>query len=338
MPVRTRPQRSHSVTRAVPSRTHVETLREAYGTLLPSPFKGVPSRADYPLLYELYADASLFLEANHSLLAEGVSLNRGCPSPSPQRVVVYSTTGRAQRPWGSLSTEMSHWWADFEGRSISYYASQDCLAEMLLRLSDASKLDEDEAAPIPDVIERASQFLRELHSLMRPLPPGSVSTFYGEINITWRADNNIVRIAFFPNRPSLLQLGNLSLPLGWYHSQSNPTGSGSGRTSSHALHIALRSYCYPLGRVPSTSARKSWFDGYVLTNKAYRLRPTDTDGLSVGSSHTAAKQLQSSGFAVAQLRIVELENLGLSVLPTDDNHANILGFPPYTRRSAGRSL
>jgi hypothetical protein len=84
---------------------------------------------------------------------------------------------------------------------------------------------DDEPEPSQAVIDQTSILVREADSLMRgTMPEGAVSTFYGEVNVTWRRDNDIVRLACFPNRPSILQFGNLSQPLDPYQSIQNPTG------------------------------------------------------------------------------------------------------------------
>ncbi|MGB6946139.1 MAG: hypothetical protein WBE37_27325 [Bryobacteraceae bacterium] len=83
---------------------------------------------------------------------------------------------------------------------------------------------EDEPAPSAGVINQISSLIREATGLLaQPMPEGVVATFYGEINVTWRRDSTIVRLACFPNRPSILQVGNLSQPLAPYQSQQNPT-------------------------------------------------------------------------------------------------------------------
>jgi hypothetical protein len=66
-----------------------------------------------------------------------------------------------------------------------------------------------------------------------------------------------------------------------------------------------------------------------LTNIAFRRSPNDTDGLSVASSHEAAKTLLRSGCGVARLGVAEIAALGLTVVTTDDDHGYIDGLPPY---------
>ena len=74
-----------------------------------------------------------------------------------------------------------------------------------------------------------------------------------------------------------------------------------------------------------------WFEGDRLTNKAFRRRPEDTDGLSVASSHEAAKLLQKrSGKGVASLEIRSIEMLALTVFRENDDHGYIQGIPDET--------
>jgi len=104
----------------------------------------------------------------------------------------------------------------------------------------ADREDEDEPAPSASVISQISSLIREATALLaQPMPEGVVATFYGEINVTWRRDNNIVRLACFPNRPSILQFGNLSQPLAPYQSQQNPTAQDVAR-QLNALNQVVR--------------------------------------------------------------------------------------------------
>jgi hypothetical protein len=83
---------------------------------------------------------------------------------------------------------------------------------------------DDEPEPSEAVIDQLSTLVRDADNLMHgSMPEGAVSTFYGEVNVTWRRDNDIVRLACFPNRPSMLQFGNLSQPLHPYQSIPSPT-------------------------------------------------------------------------------------------------------------------
>ena len=84
--------------------------------------------------------------------------------------------------------------------------------------------DDDEVVPPPVVVEEANNFVKKAAELMRkPMPPGSVSTFFGELNVTWRQGDRIVRLACFPDRGAKLQYGDLSLPMGSYSLDPNPT-------------------------------------------------------------------------------------------------------------------
>lgn len=100
----------------------------------------------------------------------------------------------------------------------------DKLIQRILDISQQPELrDEDEPAPTQQVIEQAIHLIRDADNLMVEMPSGQVSVFFGEVNVTWRAGDRIVRLACFPNRPSVIQTGYLSLPLGSYRSEPNPT-------------------------------------------------------------------------------------------------------------------
>lgn len=85
-------------------------------------------------------------------------------------------------------------------------------------------LDEGEPAPRQDVIAEATRLIREASSLMSGMPPGRVAAFFGEINVSWQSNDSIVRLACFPNSPTLIQVGRVSEP-GSYRSEQNPTGA-----------------------------------------------------------------------------------------------------------------
>lgn len=95
----------------------------------------------------------------------------------------------------------------------------------LVRIAQTATQEyEDETSPPRAVIEELTRLISEAVKLMATsMTEGVVSTFYGEINVTWRNVNDIVRLACFPNRPSILQFGSLSQPLGSYQSQPTPS-------------------------------------------------------------------------------------------------------------------
>lgn len=96
---------------------------------------------------------------------------------------------------------------------------------------------DDEPAPSEPVVDQICTALRDVENLMHgSMPEGTVSTFYGEVNATWRRDNDIVRLTCFPNRPSILQFGNLSQPLGSYQSIQNPTAENVADHLSALMH------------------------------------------------------------------------------------------------------
>lgn len=90
---------------------------------------------------------------------------------------------------------------------------------------DADLRDDNEPAPTPEVIGKMAPLIYGADRLLDSMPRAQVSTFYGEINVTWRAGDWIVRVACFQNRPTVVQIGTLSGPIGHYRSEANPTPS-----------------------------------------------------------------------------------------------------------------
>lgn len=85
-------------------------------------------------------------------------------------------------------------------------------------------LDDDETPPLPAVADETKRLIRNAANLMHePMLAATVSTFFGELNVTWKSGDEVVRLACFPARPSIFQCGNLSLPMGSYSSMVNPT-------------------------------------------------------------------------------------------------------------------
>ena len=105
------------------------------------------------------------------------------------------------------------------------YGEADRIATRIRALAQNSDLrDEDEPAPPQNVIEEAIRMICETSNRMASsMPSAQVATFFGELNITWKFGNQIVRFACFPNRPSVLQIGSLSMPVGSFQTQANPT-------------------------------------------------------------------------------------------------------------------
>ena len=81
-------------------------------------------------------------------------------------------------------------------------------------------MDEDELLPNSAVVETATHFVAELFAVLDAPPPrANVGTFSGEVNLTWRTGGAMVRLAFFPDRPTLVAFGTLSEPAGSYRSE-----------------------------------------------------------------------------------------------------------------------
>jgi hypothetical protein len=88
---------------------------------------------------------------------------------------------------------------------------------------DPELRDENERAPSCEVIQRTFQLIYAADKLLGMMPYGQASTFFGEINVTWRGSDRIVRLACFQDRPSIVQTGSLSDPVGHYTSKPNPS-------------------------------------------------------------------------------------------------------------------
>lgn len=148
-----------------------------------------------------------------------------------------ATTGANQYSYASAVTTASHnsipdyaesWLIDPSDLFLGFYpiAHRNEGKELLRRIAQLSEqeYDDDEPAPSGAVIDQIYALIREVNKLMSgSLPEGTVSTFYGEVSVTWRSGDNIVRLACLPNRPYILQIGNLSQPLGSYQLRLDPS-------------------------------------------------------------------------------------------------------------------
>jgi len=105
------------------------------------------------------------------------------------------------------------------------YGEADRIATRIVAIAhDAMLRDENEPAPPQAVIDESTRLIREVaNRMINSMPPAQVATFFGEVNVTWKFGNQVVRLAFFPNRPSVLQIGSIAMPVGSYQSQTNPT-------------------------------------------------------------------------------------------------------------------
>ena len=84
--------------------------------------------------------------------------------------------------------------------------------------------DEDEPPPALAVLERFEYMVRRAASLMRnAMQPGQVVSFDGELSVTWRIRDRLVKLICFPDNSSTVQLGSLALPAIPFSSTDNPT-------------------------------------------------------------------------------------------------------------------
>ncbi len=114
-----------------------------------------------------------------------------------------------------------------EGNIAALVCEQRNVAERIIqriiRLSeDEAMRDEDEEAPPQKVVDEMIRLIRSVVEALPEMPYAQVSSFYGELSATWRDGDRIVRLATFPNRPSLLQTGSIMMPVGSFSTKSNP--------------------------------------------------------------------------------------------------------------------
>lgn len=98
------------------------------------------------------------------------------------------------------------------------------ISEVFERVStiahSADVLDVDEPAPSESTISRINTLLAQAAAEFEWSVPrfSKLSVCYGEINLTWRLGDSIVRLACFPSGKRVVQWGNVSAPMGSYKS------------------------------------------------------------------------------------------------------------------------
>jgi hypothetical protein len=89
---------------------------------------------------------------------------------------------------------------------------------------DPELRDDGEQPPTDAVLASCIRLLSETARVMRhPMPYAQVSTFFGELNLTWKSEDAIVRLAVFADGRMLVQTGSVLLPVGSHRSVPNPT-------------------------------------------------------------------------------------------------------------------
>lgn len=80
--------------------------------------------------------------------------------------------------------------------------------------------DDDEPVPSPDVCHALVKLLKRTETIMgRGLPSGDVSSFYGELSVTWRSGDRMVSI-FIDNDGTAIHYGRLTREgVGGYESE-----------------------------------------------------------------------------------------------------------------------
>ena len=126
--------------------------------------------------------------------------------------------------WFSGGTEARLHLAALHDVSIDHQ-EVDRIAAQIRAISQNDDLrDEDEPPPPQRVIEEAIRLIRGASDrMLGAMAPAQVSTFFGELNVTWKVSGKIVRLACFPDRATVMQTGSLSMPLGSYKSEPNPS-------------------------------------------------------------------------------------------------------------------
>ena len=118
---------------------------------------------------------------------------------------------------------------DFGLEDVHFVNETDTIwARIRKAANNPELLEEGEPQPSEETIQQITNLIRGAAALTKqPLPPSQVSVFFGEVNVSWRAGNQILRLASFPQqgRPPLLQTGSLEGPFGSYRSQNNPTAA-----------------------------------------------------------------------------------------------------------------
>jgi hypothetical protein len=89
-------------------------------------------------------------------------------------------------------------------RSHSGQSADDSVCSALVRLehiiADRDQYELDERPPSQNTIEAVRKLLRSMaHVGYDTLPKTSISVYYGEISVTWKTDQNLVRITFRPD-------------------------------------------------------------------------------------------------------------------------------------------
>jgi len=100
----------------------------------------------------------------------------------------------------------------------------DRIISRIMNLTHAESLrDEGEVPPPQIVVDRLVQLIRDAAGATLAMPHAQVSSFYGEVNVTWRIGDRIIKLAAFPDRPTLLQTGSILMQAGSFRAEPNPS-------------------------------------------------------------------------------------------------------------------
>ena len=141
-----------------------------------------------------------------------------------EAVLLATTFAHAAYPPDSTGTELPIEINMLADTSIDLQEADKIMQRVWEIVDNQDMRDDDEPAPPRAVIGEFERLIRNAANLMMArMPEGQISAFFGELNITWRSGDRIVRLACFPNRPNIVQTGSLSAPIGFYQSEANPT-------------------------------------------------------------------------------------------------------------------
>ena len=94
---------------------------------------------------------------------------------------------------------------------------------------EKDELEEGEPSPSRETVESLKSLIADTSRyLANEIPPGHVATFYGELSITWRRGDRMVRLASFPHTGQGCRIdcgSSAPGPLGEYSATRNVTAS-----------------------------------------------------------------------------------------------------------------
>jgi|ERR1700723_1589758 hypothetical protein len=108
---------------------------------------------------------------------------------------------------------------------------QDILND-IQKVTASEDLADDGEVIRASVVTESKRYVAEAAQILGYMFPAVVSAFFGEVNVTWQNNDSIVRLACFPNRPTVIQTGVISV-LGSYRSIENPEANVLAKSLEH---------------------------------------------------------------------------------------------------------